>query len=83
MGFRDLSVFNQAMLAKQGWMLLMNTHSLEHRVLKAKYFPHSSFLEARIPCHSSFTWRNIAKSRHVLEKGLRWRIGDDSMTRIW
>ena len=83
MGFRDLSLFNQAMLAKQGWRLLTNTHSLIHRVLKAKYFPQSSFMDAGIPRHSSYTWRSIANSRHVLEDGLRWRIGDGSMVKIW
>ncbi|GMJ09031.1 hypothetical protein HRI_004572300 [Hibiscus trionum] len=30
MGFTDLSKFNIAMLAKQGWCLLQNPHSLVH-----------------------------------------------------
>jgi hypothetical protein len=56
MGFRDLVLFNQALLAKQGWRLLQQPTSLLSRVLKAKYFPNCSFMEADIPGHSSFSW---------------------------
>ena len=46
MGFRDLKTFNLAFLAKQGWRIQQRLGSLIHRVLKAKYFANSSFLDA-------------------------------------
>lgn len=37
MGFRDLKIFNQSILAKQGWRLVHQPDSLVCKVLKAKY----------------------------------------------
>jgi len=44
LGFRDLHLFNLAMLARQAWRLLTNPDSLCGKVLKAKYFPRTSIL---------------------------------------
>jgi hypothetical protein len=38
MGFKDIKLFNLAMLGKQGWRLLTNPDSLCAIVLKGKYF---------------------------------------------
>jgi hypothetical protein len=43
LGFRDLHLFNMAMLARQGWRLLTNPYSLCSQVLKAKYAPNGDF----------------------------------------
>ncbi len=66
MGFRDLAMFNQALLAKLGWRLLQRNNTLLYRVLKAKYFPDCSFMEATIPSHPCFAWRSIAQARHII-----------------
>ena len=54
MGFRDLQLFNKALLAHQGWRLLHQPSSLLCRVLKAKYFPNQSFQEAAVPGNASY-----------------------------
>ncbi|KAG5561218.1 hypothetical protein RHGRI_004294 [Rhododendron griersonianum] len=46
LGFRDLRCFNLALLAKQGWRLLIGGDSLLRRILKAKYYPRCSFMKA-------------------------------------
>ena len=76
MGFKDLRAFNLALLAKQGWRLTQNTESLAHRVLKARYFPESNFLEAQIGKKPSYTWRSLMAAKEVLRRGLRWNIGN-------
>ena len=56
LGFRNLKSFNLALLAKQGWRLQTNTHSLVSHVLKARYFPHTDFLQAKLGSKPSFAW---------------------------
>ena len=82
-GFRDLALFNKALLAKQAWRLLQNPSSLVFRMLKAKYFPHTSFLEATVPHNASYLWRSICDSKVVLKAGLRWRVGNGETIKIW
>lgn len=68
-GFRELEAFNQAMLARQGWRLLTVPNSLCARVLKARYYRHSSFLQATsFPKNASYTWRSILHGRELLKK---------------
>ncbi|KAL0378546.1 UNVERIFIED_CONTAM: hypothetical protein Sradi_3160100, partial [Sesamum radiatum] len=45
-GFQELRAFNRAMLAKQYWRIFKTLDSLLGRLLKACYFPYTSFLEA-------------------------------------
>ncbi|KAJ0097104.1 hypothetical protein Patl1_28743 [Pistacia atlantica] len=83
LGFRDLELFNLAMLAKQGWRLLHYPNSLTVKVLFAKYYPDGNFLEAKVKRSSSFIWRSVMAARAILESGLMWCIGDGSKVRIW
>jgi hypothetical protein len=82
MGFRDFSLFNQAMLGKQGWRLLMSPGSLCAKVLRGKYYPNGDFLTATKKRRSSETWRSILHGRVVLKKGLIMRIGPGDVY-IW
>jgi hypothetical protein len=83
MGFRDLSLFNKALLGKQGWRLLVNPDSLCAKVLKGKYYPNSDFLSATRKKHASETWRAILFGREVLRKGAIKRVGPGTSVDIW
>ena len=63
MGFRDLRLFNLAMLGKLGWRLLQNPDSLCARVLKGRYYHDTDFLHANRKKHSSHTRRAILEGR--------------------
>ncbi|KAA3466465.1 reverse transcriptase [Gossypium australe] len=75
-GFRDLSNFNKALLAKQGCKLIPDPICLLAQVMKATYYPCSDFLKAEFGTHPSFTWRSKWGTRNILESGVGWRIGD-------
>lgn len=75
MGFRDMPLFNQAMLGKQGWRLLVRPDSLCASVLKGKYFPNCDFLVASRKRKCSETWRAILHGRDALVKGMIRRVG--------
>ena len=75
MGFKDLSLFNDALLAKQTWRLLHDKSSLFYYVFKAKYFPDTSVMEEKILANSLYAWKSIMKGRNVIKWGAKWRIG--------
>lgn len=83
MRFRDLSSFNQALVAKQGWRILHNSESLMAKTLKAKYFKRIDFIEAKLGSNPSFVWRSIIWGRQLLHDGLRWRNGNGTQVPIY
>ncbi|KAA3474146.1 reverse transcriptase [Gossypium australe] len=83
MGYRDLSFFNKALLTKQAWRLFAQPDCLLAKVLKARYFPFTNFLSARIGSYPSFTWRSICGARELIADGLLWRIGNGRKVNIW
>jgi hypothetical protein len=68
LGFRDLELFNLALLAKQGWRILQNPDSLVARVFKEKYFPSESFMQATLGNSPSYAWRSIFNARRFLKE---------------
>lgn len=83
MGFRDMHTIILAMLGKQGWRLMHHPDTLASKILKAKYFPVCSFMDARLGNSPSLIWRSICEARKVLDKGLYWRVGDGRSIRVW
>lgn len=78
MGFRDLTHFNKALLAKQVWRIIEKPDSLVARIFKARYFKHLDIMDAPIGNNPSFIWRSMMWSKDVLNMGLIWKIGNDS-----
>jgi hypothetical protein len=83
LGFRDLKVFNQALLARQAWRLIDRPTSLCTRVLKARYYPNGCLLDTTFSANQSPTWRAIVHGLELVKKGVIWRIGSGEHTRIW
>jgi hypothetical protein len=83
LGYRDLHLFNLAMLARQGWRLLLNSNSLCAQVLRAKYFPDGDLLSVVHKPRILYSWRSIVRGVQTLKDGLIWRVGDGTQINIW
>lgn len=55
MGFKDLRLFNQAMLARQAWRLNVYPDSLCARLLKARYYPNGNLVDTSFCSNPSQT----------------------------
>ncbi|CAM0949281.1 unnamed protein product [Alopecurus aequalis] len=82
-GFRDLRLFNQALLAKQAWRLLEYPESLCARLLKAKYYPSGELLDTVFPKNASPCWQGITHGLELLKQGMIWRINSGTKIRVW
>ena len=83
MGFKDLKVFNQALLARQAWRLIAHPDSLCARVLKAKYYHGADLLDTAFIHNASPGWQGIMHGLELLKKGCIWRICNGNSVRIW
>ncbi|XP_071721648.1 uncharacterized protein [Rutidosis leptorrhynchoides] len=66
-----------------GWNLIDNSSSFPTQILKAKYYPRNGFLDACEGYNPSFIWKSILRSRDVLKRGTRWRIGNNASVSVW
>ncbi|KAM2647621.1 hypothetical protein TB1_000846 [Malus domestica] len=60
--------------AKQCWCLIHDPDSLWERVLKERYFPNVSFLDAKRGGRASWAWASFLEGRDLILKGVRWQI---------
>jgi hypothetical protein len=82
LGFRDMKLFNQAMLARLAWRLIQKPTSLCARVLKVKYFPHGNLLDTVFARDLSLVWQGVEYGLELLKKGIINRIGDGRNTQF-
>jgi hypothetical protein len=83
MGFREMRLYNQAMLARQEWCLIAFPNSLCARVLKARYYPRGTLIDTVFSGNPSSTWIAISYGLDLLKKGLIYRVGNGANIMVW
>ena len=69
MGFHDLKLFNQALLARQAWRLIYYPDSLCARLLKVKYYRQRKLTDTAFPSNALPTWKAIEYGLKLLKEG--------------
>lgn len=83
LGFKDIQLFNQALLAKQAWRLRQTPNSLFSLFIKSKYSGDSKFLTAASGDRPFYAWRSILHGGELLIQGLKQLVGDGASLRVW
>lgn len=83
LGFREIGVFNDALLAKMAWRILKTPQSLLARVLLGKYCHSEDFLTVGAAKTISHGWRGILAGHEVLRQRLSWVVGSGKDIRVW
>jgi hypothetical protein len=82
-GFRDMRLFNQALLARQAWRLIQFPNTLCAQLLKAKYYPNGFLIDTVFSGNGSTTWHAIEYGLELLKQGVIWRVGNGAQIRAW
>jgi hypothetical protein len=69
-GFRDMRLFNQALLAKKAWRLIFFPNTLCAQILKAKYYPNGVLIETVFTGDGSPTWHAVEHGLELLKLGV-------------
>ncbi|CAN6861486.1 unnamed protein product [Brassica oleracea] len=80
LGFRDLRLFNQALLANQLWKISRRPQSLIYRIFKHRYFSRSSIWNAKLGYQPSYGWKSLMYGRELLNQGMQINIGNGLTT---
>ncbi|KAK5775425.1 hypothetical protein PVK06_043317 [Gossypium arboreum] len=83
LGFRDIRLFNVALLGRQVWHLINCKNTLCYRVLSSKYFLDGDVFYPKSMDKPSYTWQSIAKAVNILLEGFGWNVGDGKSINIW
>jgi hypothetical protein len=67
--FRDIRLFNQALLARHAWRLITHPDNLSSRFLKTCYFPNGQLYDTVFTGNPSSTLTAITHGLELLKKG--------------
>ncbi|XP_074374523.1 uncharacterized protein LOC141714927 [Apium graveolens] len=71
-----------AMLAKQGWRLLVDANPLVSAIIKARYYSNTNVMMAELGNNPSYVWRGIYQALAIVKSGARRKIGNVETTTV-
>ena len=84
LAFEDLKAMNLALLTKQQcWRLVSDQISPFYKIFRGKYFRNGDILSVELGPNPSWGWRSILEGRKVIEKGLRWNLGNGNCVKVY
>ena len=83
LGFKDITNFNDALLAKLSWRIVQSPSCVLVRILLGKYCRTSSFLDCSVTAASSHGWRGICTGKDLIKSQLGKVIGSGLDTLVW
>lgn len=83
LNFRNMGIFNDALLAKQVWRLWKLDSPILSELYKAKYHPQESILDVHLGSSPSMAWHNFWGATSLLKDGLIWKISNGDSVNIW
>ncbi|KAL6216882.1 hypothetical protein ACLB2K_010100 [Fragaria x ananassa] len=82
-GFKDLRTVNKVLLTKQCWRLINRPNSLWGKVMKARYFPNTTFLKAKKGSRPSWVWNSLLTGRETITEHALWQINSGRNVDVW
>ncbi|XP_024162440.1 uncharacterized protein LOC112169614 [Rosa chinensis] len=83
LGFRNLSKFNIALLAKQVRRIHSDPTSLCALIIKGLYYPNSDILHAGKDSCASWAWSSLLDGKALIVDGARWQVRNGETVDIW
>ena len=83
LGFRDLCLFNLALLAKQAWRFHSQPNALWVRILSGIYLKKVPFLHASHSSYASLSWKSLLHGRDIFYRHVKWRVGNGASINPW
>ncbi|KAJ1405580.1 Ribonuclease H-like superfamily [Sesbania bispinosa] len=82
LGLRDAWLSKVAFLRKMIWRLLNEDNKFWVEILKHKYMPNSTILQATTSPYDSYIWKSICKAKDIMKDGFSLRIGSGNSS-LW
>lgn len=74
LGFKDLRLFNIALIGSQLWRLVNNKETLCYHVLSSEYFPDRDLFSPKNIDKPSYVWSSICSTASALRNGFGWQV---------